>query len=619
MFKKIWNNKLFRQISYFLFVVLAIISLWFVGKEVFNFGYLLEAYELKTFDARVNMTAKHYDARQDIVVISIDDDSIEVLQDELGRWPWSRDVYAEAIEYLEAEKVDSVAFDLMFVGHQRGFEDKDLELVKAIGKYDNVYTSMNFDFRDNKPVEIPDKLTINLENNSENIDYSMFSYSYCRLILDEIIQATDKIGFINFRRDPIDKISRRGPTFFKYQDEYYPYLALKLAADYIERHEGVEVDKFEINENNELVFGNRRLPLDETGSMIINWYGFNEEFGIHKTYRNIPFWKVYKSALNVKNGKEPLIPADYFKDKLVYVGATAVSLYDAKSTPLSSVYPGVEVQATILNNILDNKVVKRVDQHVDFIISILLSFLVAILVIKVREPMISSIICIAIALLYIFSANYMLEHYCLWIGIIYQMAFMIATFTIMFVIKYVLKAKDFEYTYKLATTDGLTGLYNHRYFQESLKDCMRKSDKDGSSFSLILIDIDFFKKFNDTYGHQAGDEVLRQVAYMLKKYVNPADLVARYGGEEMVILLPDVGLDKASMVANRLCRTIADKKFELAEGITVQVTISLGVATYPQHGKTSTELIEFSDKGLYNAKEEGRNQLGRLPEISEIK
>jgi diguanylate cyclase len=147
---------------------------------------------------------------------------------------------------------------------------------------------------------------------------------------------------------------------------------------------------------------------------------------------------------------------------------------------------------------------------------------------------------------------------------------------------------------------------------------MKKADKNGTRFALILIDIDFFKKFNDTYGHQAGDEVLRQVGQTLRKAVKSYDLVARYGGEEMVIVLDRVHTQDAINTANRICKAIADKKFELAEGVTVNVTISLGVATYPIDGRNSTELIEFADQGLYRAKHNGRNQVGSLPEIKII-
>jgi diguanylate cyclase (GGDEF)-like protein len=138
------------------------------------------------------------------------------------------------------------------------------------------------------------------------------------------------------------------------------------------------------------------------------------------------------------------------------------------------------------------------------------------------------------------------------------------------------------------------------------------SKRYNNNFSLVLIDIDFFKKFNDTYGHQAGDSVLRQVSALLKKTVRASDIVCRYGGEEMSIILPNTNLDEAYITAQKICAKIAEKPFRIAEGVDKHVTISIGVATYPLHGTVAAEMIEFSDQGLYSAKENGRNRVGEI-------
>jgi len=609
MIKNFWDNQLFRQFSYFCLIAAAIVLLWMLGQKVFNFEQLFEAYELKTYDLRADMALKKRQHNKDIVILAIDDISSAALEDSLGRWPWSRDVHADVIDYLVKDGAALVAFDLMFVGHHKGFEKEDQKFIDIATKYDNVYLSMNFDVKLDKDdntkfdetyisPDVPEKFSVNLENRSSNIDFSSFTYNDCRFIMDELIDGTDKIGFINFMRSPIDKIARKGPTFFKYtgNDKYYPYLGLKLAADYIKKKENVEIAKFVINEKNELLFGNRKLPLDNDGLITIDWYG------PQYTFEYISFSDVYKNKM----------PNGYFKDKVVFIGATMVSTFDIKSTPVSSIMPGVEVQATVFNNIIENQSVKRVSGTVDLIISLILSFIVAFIIIKVQEPVISSLITVFIVLGYIFTSSLLLSDYHLWVGVVSPVVFVAVTFTAMYIIKYVLKAKDFEYTYKLATTDGLTDLYNHRFFQEKLRENMKKSDRTGSRFSIVLIDIDFFKKFNDTYGHQAGDEVLRQVARVLKRSVKTNDIVARYGGEEMVLILVDADTDSAIAIADRICKTIAGRNFVLAEGLQVNVTISLGIATYPAHGKQSTELIEFADKGLYRAKKNGRNQVGPM-------
>jgi diguanylate cyclase (GGDEF)-like protein len=198
----------------------------------------------------------------------------------------------------------------------------------------------------------------------------------------------------------------------------------------------------------------------------------------------------------------------------------------------------------------------------------------------------------------------------LWIPVVNPMILIVFAFAISYLAKYIIKSRDFEYQYKLATIDGLTELYNHRYFQDTLRNQIEISRRYNQPFSLIIIDIDFFKKFNDTYGHQAGDAVLRQVAQTLKKNSRSTDYVCRYGGEEMSIILPNTNAADALFNAKRICKAVEEKTFHLNAHDTGNVTISVGVATFPDCAETAQDLIEQADKGLYYAKEHGRNQVG---------
>ena len=200
----------------------------------------------------------------------------------------------------------------------------------------------------------------------------------------------------------------------------------------------------------------------------------------------------------------------------------------------------------------------------------------------------------------------------LWIPIVVPTISIILAFALSFLAKYLIKSRDFEYQYKLATIDGLTELYNHRYFQETLKNQIEIAKRYEQSFSLIIVDIDHFKKFNDTYGHQAGDAVLKQVAQTLKKNCRTTDIVCRYGGEEMSIILPNTSTEEALFNAKRINKAVAEKEFQLNSTETGKVTISVGVATFPNNAETPQELIEFADRGLYYAKEHGRNQVGEI-------
>jgi two-component system chemotaxis family response regulator WspR len=165
---------------------------------------------------------------------------------------------------------------------------------------------------------------------------------------------------------------------------------------------------------------------------------------------------------------------------------------------------------------------------------------------------------------------------------------------------------------QLSQQDGLTGIGNRRRFDDALEGEWRRCARERSPLSLILVDVDMFKKYNDHYGHQAGDDCLRKVAHGLRAGAQrPGDVVARYGGEEFVVLLPGTDRAGAVFVAEQLRQRI----FELgirheASAVADVVTISLGVASrVPEHDAPATQLVGLADEGLYEAKRNGRNRL----------
>lgn len=160
---------------------------------------------------------------------------------------------------------------------------------------------------------------------------------------------------------------------------------------------------------------------------------------------------------------------------------------------------------------------------------------------------------------------------------------------------------------KLATTDGLTGLYNHRRFQENLSEEFKRLNRQSSPVSLILTDIDYFKKVNDTYGHPAGDLVLKGVSKIIREEIRDIDMPARYGGEEFAVILPGTDAEGSKNIAERLRKAVMDTAFS-ADGKALKVTISIGIASAPVDAKSKEELIEKTDQALYHAKHNGRNQ-----------
>ncbi len=162
-----------------------------------------------------------------------------------------------------------------------------------------------------------------------------------------------------------------------------------------------------------------------------------------------------------------------------------------------------------------------------------------------------------------------------------------------------------------ATTDGLTGLTNHRAFQERLSTLHDLAERTGQNYSLILTDIDHFKRVNDTYGHPVGDAVLQRVAQVFAGRSRKVDIVARYGGEEFVIVLPNTDGRGAEVFANELREEVAAQVMRGDSGQQFNVTLSMGIAEYPRDGDARRLLIERADQALYRCKEGGRNRVIR--------
>ncbi len=163
---------------------------------------------------------------------------------------------------------------------------------------------------------------------------------------------------------------------------------------------------------------------------------------------------------------------------------------------------------------------------------------------------------------------------------------------------------------RYATLDALTGMYNRRWLSETMPRQVQRCVQDGKPVSLLMVDIDHFKKFNDTHGHAAGDFVLHTVAQRLKENVRPTDLVARYGGEEFTVVLPQADTATALQVAERLRGAIAAEQLVTADGKGLgTVTVSIGIATLPGAAETAVQaLLERADQALYRAKNAGRNR-----------
>lgn len=162
--------------------------------------------------------------------------------------------------------------------------------------------------------------------------------------------------------------------------------------------------------------------------------------------------------------------------------------------------------------------------------------------------------------------------------------------------------------YRLTTVDGLTQVNNRRSFDEAIEREISRCRRYGRTLSLVLIDVDHFKRINDTFGHLAGDAVLKEVASAIKKRIRKEDLLARYGGEEFAVLTPEVDQKGALAMAEKVRKVVEKHEFSFDDEV-IPVTISCGVATLGKKGDGAEALVQRADEKLYEAKEAGRNQV----------
>jgi len=171
------------------------------------------------------------------------------------------------------------------------------------------------------------------------------------------------------------------------------------------------------------------------------------------------------------------------------------------------------------------------------------------------------------------------------------------------------RVKLIAFLENLSITDALTGIANRRHFEWRLSEEVERARRYKYPLSAILLDLDHFKQVNDNYGHQIGDIVLQQVAQRLKGSLRRTDFLARYGGEEFVVLAPQTPAERAVILGERLRQVIAESPITVADDLQIRITLSVGIAVFPDHAQNESELISAADAALYKAKQMGRNRV----------
>lgn len=546
------KRKYKTELAKLIFVVITLlIAYFFVLSKYSVFADL----KLKTQDAilRISRLIKPPpEHSNDIVVITVDDESFRVLN---KKWPWRRAMFAYLIDKLKPYQPKVVALDFSFGGESEQKIDDEL-LVQAISYANNVIIASYI---------------------SPNGEYM----APWKTIADSCVAY----GFINKPRDRDFFMRNSRAAIFSQKGEVIDYsLGLKTLAWYLNFD-----PKYLTSDGKNIAIKNLAIPIKRDGTLPINFRLRFDEFNC------IPFWRVINTNL----------PPDTFKDKIVLVGSTNEIVHDIYHTPLG-IMPGVIINANELLMLLNRDFIKELPRWLELLIMCFFVLLVAILTYRAKTPPIVLFPVAGLILIFwgigilLFIRNFRMDYF----GPAFMMAACYLGVSSFKYFKLILENIGLR---TLAITDELTGLFTYRYFELYLTNELERSRRYSLPLSLVIMDIDHFKKINDTFGHEIGNVVLRKIAEALRKESRKADVLFRYGGEEFCIVLTHTLKGGAFNYAEKMRKLIEELKFPAEKNL--KVTSSFGIASFPEvNAQTITELISAADTALYKAKSSGRNR-----------
>ncbi|MDP8262451.1 MAG: diguanylate cyclase [Candidatus Ancaeobacter aquaticus] len=546
-------------------VITAIFFLLFI-----TYAFILAPFDiitnakLKTLDVffRLSHVVKPLPSQiNDIVVVAIDDVS---LQQANRKWPWDRDVYATMVNTIKKGEPKVIGFDIIFIGESADRKNDTL-FKNALKETGNIVLASYYS-----------------DNGEHILPHAPF------------LEAARSHGPINKPRD-MDYRVRNTRLFIRDK---------KGSKDVIEYSFGVKIlceyygcDQEDIFYNGKAVLLRKKgtpeplasIPVRSDGTAKINYLADTKNFTI------IPAWRILNGKFNI----------DEVKGKIVLIGQTNEIIHDVYPTPLMDM-PGVLMNANSILTVLSKRYIKTVPPIVDSVILILFSIIAVLIAYKFTA--IKGFIFIVVEIISFLTVSAFL-FYKNYIGDFFSVLFCIVIIYIAVIFyKYIRLLLESMELKQDAITDGLTGLYIMRYFSLRLQNEFERAKRYDSKLSLVMMDIDHFKKFNDTYGHEKGNIVLKGVAETMRDTFRKSDILVRYGGEEFCALLPGVGRGEAFESAERFRRRLFSIPFHI-DGDMVHVSVSVGLVSFPDTFiDTSKDFIEFADQALYKAKNAGRNK-----------
>ncbi len=544
---------LFLVLFYFLFLI----RLDFFQHRIFKFQDSVTSWVF-------NQKSVHVQA-DPIVLVTIDNEDFKHVR----KWPWPRALFAEFLTKLNQYDPKVVFFDIIFHGESPSGNEDDQPFVEAIAEKGNVVLASFFD-----------------EEGHYQVPHPKFT------------DVAFDIGFVNKPRD-LDLVVRRSRGLVFGGDGGVIDLGaeIKVICKYLDisLNEMYLLPDFE---NPELIELRRevgepiRIPIDDRGRFPVN-YTFSKE-----NVTTIPFWKI------IQNKVDPSL----LKNKIVLVSITSSAFHDQFNTPTHEDQPGVIIGGNVIQMLLNNSFLKEIPQK--SVAWILFFILVLLCWLTLRYSLWVSFSC-SLLLIFIWTgAAYALRIRLYEVDLFTPLFLIATTFTGTTLYNYFQLLIRNSKLRQLAITDGLTGMYIYRYLVIRLKNELERAERYKLDLSFFIADIDHFKDFNDTYGHDVGNIVLKNFADIMKKNSRKTDFVARYGGEEFCILFPHTSQERAIELADKLREAIASYDFPGGPDGVLKVTASFGVSTFkPGEIDTVKKLFTSADAALYRAKETGRNRV----------
>ena len=486
--------------NYFVLGILSLIILWSAYALCNNFF----VNPVNDFLVKKTSSAENF---KDIVIVSIDDQSIN----RIGRWPWKRTYYTDIFEYLEnIAGAKTIAFDSVLVSY--GEKKDDNEFFKRFSELNKVipgvfFSKQKYHFYNQNEEGLNrifnNKFAVNVKDLRPDYLKKSSEYTGSSFALKEIMTSAKNMGSVLSHPDN-DGIIRKTEPLFYYKGSYYPSLALAIFKQ-------LYPDVTFVLKKNSLKFVSKEktftIPVfsDKNGSFsYIRWYKSRDK-DFSYPYKTISAWKIIRSFENLKNGKPPLIDSSVFKDKIVIMGATSTILKDIKSTPLKYDYPGVYIQASIINNILNNEFIKK-SSKIQGNLILFISIIAGFTAVFYLPPLYSSILLTFLAVGYFYICMFFFYPNNFTPDPVTPVVFIACTMLIGYGYKYFI-----EDAQKIKTRNLIAKYVSQDIMEEILKDPDRiKLEGKRADISVLFVDIRNFTHISETLPPERVSELLNE-------------------------------------------------------------------------------------------------------------